>query len=343
MSELFYVVGGQQRPDAISRPEHERHQKGLVLAVAAPGGPVRRLVEYVSPPEVIPEEQPYAILFKAATLAQGRLYTCTQTEVLIYDTATWTRTGYLSHPWFNDLHHVLPRPDGSLLVAVTGLDMVLEVDPGGEVTRTWGVLGQDPWQRFDRGVDYRKVPTTKPHASHPNFVFEAGGGIWATRFEQQDAVCLTAPRRRIAIDVERPHDGIVDGGIVAGDRVYFTTVDGHVVIADLGRDRVERVVDLNAIAGSQLALGWCRGLAVLDGGRRLVVGFSRLRPTRFRENVRWVKHRLGLRATPGNLPSRIACFDLEAERLLWEEELEEHGLSVLFSIHAVAEEAPCNG
>jgi hypothetical protein len=333
VSERFYVVGGQQRPDALSRPEHERHQKGLVLEVTAPGGECRTLVEYVSPPETIPDEQPYAILFKAATLAGGRLYTCTQTEVLIYETTTWSRVGYLSHPWFNDLHHVLPRPGGTLLVAVTGLDLVLEVEPGGELLRTWGALGQDPWQRFDPKVDYRKVPTTKPHASHPNFVFETGGGIWATRFEQKDAVCLTDPRRRIAIDVERPHDGIVDGS-----RAYFTTVDGHVVIADLESQRVERVVDLNAIAGSPLALGWCRGLAVLDGGRRLVVGFSRLRPTRFRENVRWVKHQLGLRSTPGNLPSRIACFDFEAERLLWEENLEQHGLSVLFSIHALGEE-----
>ncbi len=328
------MVGGQQRPDALSRPEHERHQKGLVLEVAAPGGACRGLVEYVSPAEAIPDEQPYAILFKAATLRQGLLYACTQTEVLVYDTATWRRVAYLSHPWFNDVHHVLPRPGGSLLVAVTGLDLVMELDPEGGVLRTWGVLGQDPWQRFDRTVDYRKVPTTKPHASHPNFVFEADGEIWVTRFEQQDAACLTDPRRVIPIGVERPHDGIV-----LGSRVYFTTVDGHVVIADLAGDRVERVVDLNAIAGSPLALGWCRGLAVLDGGRRLVVGFSRLRPTRLRENVRWVKHRLGLRATPGNLPSRIACFDLEAGRLLWEENLEQHGLSVLFSIHALAGEA----
>lgn len=333
--ELFLVAGGQQRPDAHLRPEWERHKKGLVLAVEPATGACRTLIEYVSPPSAIPAEEPYAILFKAATLAGDRLFTCTQTEVLTYDLGSLARVGYLSLPCFNDVHHVLPTARGTLLVAVTGLDLVAELSPAGEILRTWGALGQDPWQRFDRAVDYRKWPTTKPHASHPNFVFEVGEEIWVTRFEQKDAVCLTDPRRRIAIDVERPHDGIVDG-----ERVYFTTVDGQVVIARLADGVVERVLDLNTLSGGGWTLGWCRGLAVLDGGRRIAVGFSRLRPTKFRENVRWVKHRLGLRSTPGNLPCRIACFDLEAEELLWEQNLEPAGLSVLFSIHPVPAGAP---
>lgn len=325
--ERYLVVGGQQRPDAVSRPEWERHQKGVILAVEPATGKGEVLVEYVSPAEAIPAEEPYAILFKAATLAGDRLYACTQTEVLVYELPGFAPVGYHSLPRFNDLHHVLPTARGTLLVANTGLDSVLELSASGEVQREWGVLGQDPWDRFDPAVDYRRLPTTKPHAAHPNYVFLAGGEIWATRFEQRDAVCLTRPGGRIEIAVERPHDGVV-----RGERVYFTTVDGHVVVARWASEKVEEVVDLNAIVGGDLALGWCRGLAVLDE-RRVVVGFSRLRPTKFRENVRWVKHRLGLRATRGNLPSRIACFDLAARRLLWEQNVEELGMSVLFSIH----------
>lgn len=328
MSLRLLVVGGRQRPDALSRPEWERHERGLILEVEPESGRVFERVDYISPPEAIPSEQPFAILFKAGTLLGHELHVCTQTEVMVYDLATWERRDYLSHPWFNDVHHVVPRGDGRRLVVSTGLDLVLELDRDGSCLASWGVLDQDPWQRFDRGVDYRKVPTTKPHGAHPNFVFELLGRLWVTRFEQKDAICLAEPGRRIAIDVERPHDGVV-----CEDRVFFTTVDGHLVIADGERETVERVIDLQAWTGSELALGWCRGLALLDGGRQVVVGFSRLRPTKFRENVRWVKHRLGLRSTPGNLPSRIACFDLERECLLWEQNLEQHGMAVMFSLH----------
>lgn len=333
MSSRLLVVGGRQRPDALSRPEWERHERGLILEVEPATGRVVERVDYVSPPAVIPAEQPFAILFKAGTLVGRELHVCTQTEIMVYDTASWQRHDYLSHPWFNDVHHVLPRPAGRRLVVSTGLDLVMELDGDGLCVESWGVLGQDPWQRFDPALDYRKVATTKPHAAHPNFVFELLGRPWVTRFEQKDAICLSEAGRRIAIDVERPHDGVV-----LEERVYFTTVDGHLVIADGRSERVERVIDLNAWTGSELALGWCRGLALLEGGRQVVVGFSRLRPTKFRENVRWVKHRLGLRSTPGNLPSRIACFDLERERLLWEQNLEQHGMAVMFSLHPL--EAP---
>lgn len=332
--EWFLVVGGQQRRHAHLRPEWQRHERGVVLAVAPATGQLRRLLDYVSPPEVTPP-QPSSILFKAASLCGDRLVLCTQTEVLVYDLATMRRVEYLSLPLFNDLHHVLPTPRGTLLLAVTGLDLVAEVTPEGALTRCWGVLGQDPWQRFERATDYRRWPTTKPHQSHPNYVFCCGDEVWVTRFEQRDAVCLTAPARRIALEVERPHDGIV-----CGERVYFTTVDGQVVVARLADAQVERVVDLNRIVGNGWALGWCRGLAVLDEGRRVVVGFSRLRPTQLRENLRWLKHRFGLRETPGNLPARIACFDLESERQLWEQELESAGMSVVFSIHRVPGGAP---
>lgn len=73
-------------------------------------------------------------------------------------------------------------------------------------------------------------------------------------------------------------------------------------------------------------------LAMLDE-RYAVVGFSRLRPTKLRENLRWIKHRFGARATPGNLPARIVLFDLEREAIEWEFNIENHGMNAVFSIH----------
>ncbi len=74
-----------------------------------------------------PPDDP-AILFKSGTLANGLLYLTTQTEVLVYRVPSFELTTGISLPSFNDVHHVRPTADGTLLVAVTGLDMVAESD-----------------------------------------------------------------------------------------------------------------------------------------------------------------------------------------------------------------------
>jgi hypothetical protein len=62
------------------------------------------------------------------------------------------------------------------------------------------------------------------------------------------------------------------------------------------------------------------------------VGFSRLRPTRFRRNVSWVKHGLRRVGRHRSGPTRLAAYSLEDERLLDEIDLEPHGLNAVFSI-----------
>lgn len=331
MNDL-YIVGGQQKQGAINKKEWHRHKQGLILRVNPENGASDVCMTYVTPPEVRPAEDP-SILFKSSTLKDGKFYTCTTTEVIIYALPDFEQIGYISLPFFNDVHHVYPTTQGNLLVAVTGLDMVVEINLQGEVLREWGVLGQDPWTRFSRQIDYRQVLTTKPHQAHPNFVFQVGEDIWATRFEQRDAICLTQPQHCIPIDVERPHDGYL-----YEDRVYFTTVDGHIVIANLKNSQVEQVVNLNKVTETNnRVLGWCRGLYVLDRDH-VIVGFSRIRPTKIRENLRWARHRLGLHENAGNLPTRIALYNLKQGKLCWEQNLEEVGMSVIFSIYPVAEQ-----
>lgn len=297
------------------------YQKGIVLEIDARTGNGRVVLEYVSPPEACPPVDP-AILFKSGTLAGDEMYLCTQTEILVVRVPSLERIAYLSLPLFNDLHHVRPTPHGDLLVANAGLDMVLEVTLDGVVAGEWNVLGEDPWERFSRDVDYRRIATTKPHLAHPNHVFYLGQEPWATRFEQRDAISLTDPERRIDIGLERLHDGAVHEG-----RVYFTTVDGKVVIADATTLKVVDVVDLTAFHPADTRLGWCRGI-LLDGPR-IWVGFSRIRPTKFRENVGWVLH--GFRRDAG---THIACYDLDARRLEAEWPLEAFGLSAVFSVFA---------
>jgi hypothetical protein len=215
---------------------------------------------------------------------------------------------------------VRPTPDGTLLIANSGLEMVLEARLSGEIVRIWDTLGENPWERISPAIDYRKGVSTKPHRSHPNHLFYIDQDIWVTRFEQRDAICLTAPGRRIEIGVERVHDGLLHGGWL-----YFTTVDGHVAIADPQTLQVVELIDLRQFYGDDDLLGWCRGLLVEAG--QLWVGFSRIRPTKIRANVSWVRQ--GFRRS---LPTRIACFDLGARRRVAEIGLENYGLNAVFSI-----------
>jgi len=333
--EWLYVVGGRQRPEAAGLEEWHRFEAAVIACVHPESGEVRIVEEYVSPPEACPDEQP-SFVFKAGHLEGTRLFVSTQTEVLVYELPSMQRVGYVSLPCFNDVHHARPLANGNIAVVSTGLDAVFEVTPRGRVVREWGAMGADPFDRFSRDVDYRKVSTTKPHASHPNFVFELEGEPWVTRFEQRDAIRLDCATDRMAIDVERPHDGVV-----CEDEVVFTTVDGHVVRFD-ARSRARTAChDLNAIGPGDKLLGWCRSVAPI-GPDRFAVGFTRIRRTRFRENLGWARRRLGqlVRGESGGAsssgPSRVAAYDFGGPgELLWECCVEDAGMNVIFSIHPV--------
>jgi hypothetical protein len=319
----LYVVGGEQRaPRGLTSGMDAwyRFKRAIILAVDTESGSVRLAAEHESPAEARATDDP-AILFKSSSIQGDRLYACTQTEILVYQLPEFKVVTYLSLPFFNDLHHVLPTKAGTLLVAISGLDMVVELTLDGSVVQEWSAIpGEDPWDRFSRSVDYRRVATTKPHHAHPNHVFYLDGQPWATRFEQRDAICLTDPDRRIDIAVERPHDGILKG-----DTLYFTTVNGRVVMADPGKLQVRDVKDLTRAHRRDELLGWCRGILVEEAAAW--VGFSRIRPTKSRENLGWV-----LRGFRKDLGTRIAQYDLETMTCRNQIILEEAGLGAVFSI-----------
>jgi hypothetical protein len=316
------VTGGQQRAvrsQLVVGEDWCEYHKGLILNIDPVTGNCKRSIPYLSRPEATSAERPQ-ILFKAGMIEDDRLYICTQTEVMIYSLPQFELLTYISLPCFNDIHHVRPMADGNLLVANTGLDMVLLLTKEGGVLREWNVMGEDPWARFSKEIDYRKGVDTKPLAAHPNYVFCVGDDIWATRFHLKDAVCLTQPSKRIAIDVGLPHDGVVHDGLI-----YFTTVNGHVVIANPRTLKIEELINLNDIHGPEVQLGWCRSLLIEKG--KTWIGFSRLRSTRFRENVKWV-----IQGCKKVLPTRIACYDLQARECLREIDLEKYGLNAVYSI-----------
>lgn len=329
---ILYAVGGTGNLSGKSIAEASTFSNGLVLEIDTQARTVREILKYVTPPAQCPDEHP-SILFKAANRVGNILHLCTTTEIMTYDLEQRQLSGIFSDRRFNDVHHVTATPSGTRLVAITGLDLVSEVSADNRITHDWNVLGEDPWERFSETSDYRKVHSTKPHGSHPNFVFFIGDEPFVTRHIQRDAVSLHNPQRRIAIDVEAPHDGVVHE-----NQVYFTTIDGHVVTADCDSLDVTGVLDLTKITDSDSPLGWCRGLHVTDEGHFLV-GFSRLRVTKFKENLAWtrkhVKKALGAGSPEKSgrpMPTRISCYDPSAGKHCWDIELEEYGMNAIFSI-----------
>lgn len=326
----LYVVGGHQVPRASKQPEWKRYDQAVIIRANPRSSTATTCVTYVSRPEVRPPNDEGSILFKAASQIPGFLLACTSTEVLLYSTPDFEPISYLSHSAFNDLHHAMINDAGRLVVVNTGLDMVMELDWDGKCIAEHNVNGELPWSRFDPLVDYRRVRSTKPHKSHPNFVFFLDDQMWVTRAEQGDAVCVSdRTADPISISTEVTHDGVVFEG-----EIYFTTVNGHVVVCDAGSRTVSRRFDLNEFSDRRGGpLGWCRGILPISRDV-VVVGFSRLRWTRFKEKLGWARKQIVQTATePTRRPAHIAAYDLAAGIELWDLDVEQFGLDAVFSIH----------
>lgn len=326
MSRL-YLLGARQRKLLLKREEEwNLYEAALILELDTESKAVRTCVEYTSPDEVRAHEHSSCI-FKSGTLVGDILYACTSTEVLVFRVPGFERIHYISLPCFNDLHHVAPTSDGALAAAVTGLDMVVKFDFQGRVLAEWSALQEPVWSRFSKATDYRKVESTKPHRSHPNFVFELEGDLWVTRFRQRDALCLTDSGKRIDLATERPHDGVLFGG-----NIYFTSVDGTLTIVDRRTLHIHRTIDLKQIDGQKSLLGWCRGLLPQDDSR-VWVGFTQIRKTQFHENILWVRN--VFRDGMEEKPSHITLYDIDNRRCLDEFNLEAHGMNIIFGIFSV--------
>jgi hypothetical protein len=164
-------------------------------------------------------------------------------------------------------------------------------------------------------------------------LYQLHGETWVTRFRQRDAICLNDRCKRIEIGVQSPHDGLI-----RGDRVFFTTVDGHIVIANPFSLTIERVIDLKTINGNNTLLGWCRGVLPVDENAYWV-GFTRVRKTNLQENILWVRNIF--QEGTASKPTHIALYDTSGMRCLKEFNLEEHGMNIVFSIFPAVPTAGC--
>lgn len=321
----YFLTGGQQRPSTLlRRDEWHAYGNALLVELDTVSGQARTVLAYQSPPGRRPAEAPNHV-FKAASWDGEHLLLCTQTEILVFDPREARVLRTVSHPWLNDVHHVV-RHEGRLHVVSTGLDALVVFDDDDDgVAEVISATGRSPWERFERETDYRLVPTTKPHRCHPNYFFVRDGLRWLTRFEQRDALCLDAPERAIPLADDPVHDGEHAAG-----RLWFTVVSGEVVAVDPGADEVGSRYDLDAIGAEDgHPLGWCRGIH-RDADGLTLLAFSRLRPTRLKQNLSWLRGPLG--KAPEPRPTRVAAYDLEGGRKVREWVVEDTGLSSIFSI-----------
>ena len=333
MPEKYLILGGRQHARAAERDEWFRYEAAIAVVLDISTGDAECVFEHVSPDAARPGPES-AVLFKAGTIHEGNLFACTQTEVIQYDLPSFEQINYWSLPCFNDVHHVTPAESGDLLIASTGLDAIVRLSREGKVIDIADVLGEQTWELFDPEKDYRKVPTTKPHRAHPNFVFECGGETFATRFNQKDAISLSSGKRFGPFPAP-PHDGIS-----TEESVFFTTIDGRVIEADASSREIRNIVDLREIAGEDpRPLGWCRGVCPIENDR-VLVGFSRIRKTRLRQNLQWIAARTPLGVRHARRPARVSVLDLRRNEIEAEFNLEETGLSAIFSIHSLNAPTP---
>jgi hypothetical protein len=256
--------------------------------------------------------------FRGGCRTEGGLLLATEVGVATVSANPWSITDHWTHPWCNDVHGVLDW-GGAWHVVSTGLDAILEVREGEVVATT--ELGAP----FDRNRDWRGVDT-KPHAVHPNHVFAALDRVWCTRFHQRDAVSLGSVKRlTMDVGLERAHDGVAKG-----ERVWFSTVDGHVVgVHPAGvHPPLVHPVGLWDTTGSPP--GWCRGLGFAHG--LWWVGFTRIRATRFRSHLAWARGRLRGAQFATSQPTHVVGVDVQKGRIVHRVDLEELGMDAVFSI-----------
>lgn len=313
------VAGGRMRAAGVADRDHEPlYREARLVLLDTVTGRVEPALSWISEGPWDPESVGHC--FKGLRREGDELLLCTEREVLVAGLDGRVRE-VTSHPWFNDLHDAM-RHGGRLYACSTGLDAVLALE-GGEVREVYR-LG--PRALEDR--DYRAV-STKPHAVHPNHLFTWGGRVWVTRFHGEDAVALGDPALRLAVGGP-PHDGLP-----AGDRVWFTTVDGRLVAVDppTGSRRAHPLPGRGP-------LGWCRGLWI--EGDVAFVGLSRLRATTARRHLARLRGWLRGDRFDGREPTRVIALRISTGAILGSWDLESSGLHAVFALApAVAAPETC--
>lgn len=299
------VAGGRQARDAGVVDRDHRALYDLAVFGALADGAWTPLLAHVTP-----DAPPHVGHRFGAPGPDGDVvWLCTEREVL-----AWPAGPRWSRPAFADLHHVAPTPDGLLAVA-TGAGGLVDVRSGTFHPARPGADAPTTDLRFAETHD----------AAHPNHVWAWRGQTWVTRGAAGDVLPLRggAPIRVAEV--------VVHDGVPAPDGVWLTAVDGRLLRVDPDAGRVAEEVRIGD--GASGPLGWCRGLC-LDG-ELAHVGFTRLRATRWRRNLAWLRGAVRGATTVGDRPTRVVTVDRRTGRIVREVDVEPFGVHAVFGLCAV--------
>jgi len=325
--DTLLLTGGVLRPDGFTLGEGKYYDGARLLKLDLRSGQVQTLLTVNEATAHFPAEHPN-LQFTVACRDGQALWLAMDTEIRRYVYPSLELMATISHPCFQNVHSVAVRGD-SLWVTSTGLDLVVVLDKHtGARQEVLHADGKDPWHRFSPDVDWRQVHSTRPHDFHPNYVFWLGDEPWVTRCTPEDAVPLRNPRRAINLSGTKcpisVHDGVVHEG-----SVYFTLVDGTLVVMDPAAPEAPLgEIELSALPGFGGVRGWCRGLCFSGG--LAYVGFSRLRRTRHQSKLDWMRRAVG-RGAPVEAASVLAV-DLQARQIVKDYRFEPDTLDALYGI-----------
>ena len=312
---------------AIQGEDGHQGVTAVLLILDAETGAILHKAEYHPPDELHSEGQ--KIQFTGSCFIDGSYYVCSHNEILVYD--AWPPrepSRRITIKGFNDLHHCFPWKDG-LAVSNTGLETVDYVSLDGELIERYDLLkGVDGARTIDESVDYRLIPDTKPHLRHGIHIFELDGELWSSQLSTSDAACAADTSKRIEMEVGMPHDGIV-----MGEKLVFTTTNGHLVMFDLANNMKREAVHLTNMNPEFKQLGWCRGVCEVPGhpGEYFVM-FSALRRSKWKDFGYWIKYQ---HAMP---KSHLGRYDIANGRYISHTEIGEGVGYQLFQIDALPED-----
>lgn len=330
MSESLLITGGKLRANGFELGEGKYYGCAKLLQLDTRTGDFTELLSVDEGTENFPDEHPN-LEFTVGDVAGSELWLAMDTEIRLYSYPALDLIKTFSHPCFHNVHSLAVRED-KLFVTSTGLDMVVILDKqSGEIIEMVNAQDKPVWHRFSADVDYRKFHSTRPHDCHPNYVFWVDDQPWVTRCTQEDAVSLSDMSKRI--DISGSKNISVHDGIVKGDYVYFTSVDGCIAIADKYSHQVIETIELSSMSGYGSLRGWCRGLYL--SGDVFYVGFSRLRKTKRREKLEWVSRLINRGRALEDCS--VLAVDINKREIIGDFTIPSHMIDAIYSILPIPE------
>lgn len=326
MSTKLLITGGILRENGFELGEGKYYGCASLLRLDTDSSTVDQLLSIREGNENFPEIHPN-LEFTVGDVEGDKLWLSTDTEIRLYQYPSMVLLKTYSHPCFHNIHSVAVHGD-ELYVTSTGLDMVVVLNKqDGSIVKFLNAEGKPTWHRFSPDTDYRKQHSTRPHDAHPNYVFWIDNRPWVTRCTQEDAVMLSDTSKTIDISGSKKPISVHDG-IVKGEHVFFTTVDGSIVIANTNTLKIIDTIQITSMKGYGGLRGWCRGLYI--DGNMLYVGFSVLRKTKRLEKLEWIKRLL----LKGEMVTEcsILAIDLEQRKILADYRIPANMIDAIYTV-----------